>query len=170
MKKSPAAATMLFLYNLAWSVAIPFLKRSRRFADGLDQRLARQEDLREADVWIHGASAGESFLTAEIAQHPLMVGPLSLRLTSCTRQGVDILEKTRTSLSAAKPDRAVRTAFLPFDKPTLMAKTVNAVRPRLAVLVELELWPGFLVALKQSGARIVIANGRMTERSLKRFL
>ena len=170
MKKRPAAATTLFLYNLAWSVAIPILKRSRRFEDGLDQRLARQEDLREADVWIHGASAGESFLTAEIAKHRLMAGPLALRLTSCTRQGFDILEKTRASLLTAKPDLAVRTAILPFDKPTLMAKTVNAVRPRLAVMVELELWPGFLVALKQSGARIVIANGRMTEKSLKRFL
>lgn len=170
MKKKMTAATTLFFYNLAWSVAIPFLKRSRRLRDGLGQRLAQQENLREADVWIHGASAGESYLTTGIVKHPLLTGPQKMRLTSCTRQGIDILEKARDALLAERPELEADVAFLPFDKTALMAKTVATVRPRLAVLVELELWPGLLHALKKNGSRILIANGRLTEKSLKRFL
>jgi 3-deoxy-D-manno-octulosonic-acid transferase len=38
------------------------------------------------------------------------------------------------------------------------------------VLLEAELWPGHLFALKTYGSQILILNGRLTEKSLKRYL
>jgi 3-deoxy-D-manno-octulosonic-acid transferase len=170
MERKLAAVAALFLYDLAWGAAIPFLKYSPRLVDGLTQRLARQESLLQADIWIHGSSAGESYLTAEIAKQLLSQGLLKLRLTSYTRQGIDILEKIRATLQAETPELEVDVGFIPFDKPAIMARTAAVVRPRLAVLVELELWPGMLAALKKTGSRVIIVNGRLTEKSLRRFL
>lgn len=170
MKTGLATTSALAIYNLAWTAAIPFLQQKSRFADGIGERLARRDTLGEADIWIHSASAGESYLTAEIVQHPNFTGPLRLWLTTYTRQGLEILEKTREVLLTAKPDLRIRVAFVPFDKPALMEKALSVVRPRLVVLVELELWPGLLHACKKSGCPILIVNGRLTAQSLEKFL
>ncbi len=51
-----------------------------------------------------------------------------------------------------------------------MAMALDMVRPRLMVLLETELWPGLLHALKSRRIPILIINGRMSEKSRKRYM
>ncbi|MBU1170768.1 MAG: 3-deoxy-D-manno-octulosonic acid transferase [Proteobacteria bacterium] len=170
MKPTKAIKTAFSLYNMAWAAAIPFLKKKERIADGIDQRLFIDTGKGNADIWIQSASAGEAYLTLEILDSLSLKGPIKLWLTTNTRQGMDILEQGRKTLITKHPDLHIRISFAPFDKPGLMEKAVLNVRPRLMVLVELEMWPGLLFSLKKIGCKILIVNGRLTGKSLKRYL
>ena len=61
-------------------------------------------------------------------------------------------------------------AYFPFDKPSIMKKAVRQVCPKIMVLLESEIWPGLLSALKQHGCITIIMNGRITQQSLRRYL
>jgi 3-deoxy-D-manno-octulosonic-acid transferase len=50
-----------------------------------------------------------------------------------------------------------------------MQRAVRHICPTLMVLLEAELWPAHLAALKNAGACILVVNGRMNPKSLKRY-
>lgn len=51
-----------------------------------------------------------------------------------------------------------------------MKKAVSQVCPKIMVLLESEIWPGLLYALKQHGCITIVINGRITQKSLRRYL
>jgi 3-deoxy-D-manno-octulosonic-acid transferase len=59
--------------------------------------------------------------------------------------------------------------YLPFDRPALMRQAVVQARPQAAVLLETELWPGFMLALKEAKVPLLVVNARMRARSLRRY-
>jgi 3-deoxy-D-manno-octulosonic-acid transferase len=168
-------------YDLAFGLALPFLRRNRRLADGWDQRILAAAPPR-ADVWLQAASAGEALLAVEILKRlgPAVFGapgepdtppaPLTVLATSGTRQGLDILAKAAKHGEGIDPRLDLRTAFFPLDRPRIMEKAVAVVAPRVMALVEAEIWPGLLTALARAGTPAFILNGRITTRSLARYL
>lgn len=169
MQTSRAITILFSLYRLAWTLALPFLKRRPRLKDGLGQRTLTSGHLPPADIWIQSASAGEAYLTADILAGLDVKTPTRIWLTTTTRQGFDILDQARQSLKQTRPALDIAVSFTPFDRPDIMENAVRLVQPRLMVLVELEMWPGMLRALKNKGCPVLIVNGRLTERSLKRY-
>ncbi len=173
MKKQDLKAAkykmLFFLYEQIWQIAIPFLCRNPRIAEGFAQRILG-EHLPHADLWIQAASVGEAWLAAEILQNLHPHRPINVLITSNTRQGIELVEKSvsETCFSDQKI-RNIYTAYFPFDCPSLMQKAVHQVCPKLMVLLETEIWPGLLAALKQSGTRILILNGRISPRSLRHY-
>ena len=162
--------TAFGFYNFIWSVALPWLRLNHRLADGYRQRALQGDLPGAADLWIQAASVGESFLALEILKSLQVKQPIQVLLTSNTRQGITILDQ---ALSQSNRDQypiqpAVR--YFPFDKPSLMTTAVAAVRPKLMVLLEAEIWPGLLRALKTHQCKSIIINGRLTEKSLRRYL
>jgi 3-deoxy-D-manno-octulosonic-acid transferase len=160
----------LGLYNLAWSLAIPVFRRNRRLAKGFEQRTLQDVKLTKADVWIQAASAGEAKLAHAIFKQLNPGKPTLLLLTSNTRQGLEILERTVIDSNANGGDVIGHFAYCPFDKPAIMEKAVAIVKPSVMVLLESEIWPGLIVALKKFQAKILVLNGRMTPKSLSRYL
>jgi 3-deoxy-D-manno-octulosonic-acid transferase len=124
----------------------------------------------DADLWIQSASAGEAYLTRELLKRISTDGPLKIMLTTHTRQGMEIL------LRAIKDDKinhkrlVIRAAYFPFDRPAIVQKAVHLIQPRVMVLLETELWPGLLNMLRLSGCKVLIINGRITSKSLSRYL
>ena len=162
--------TAFGFYNFSWSVALPWLRLNHRLADGYQQRVLKDKLPGAADLWIQAASVGESFLALEILKTLRVKQPIQILLTANTRQGIDILDQA-LSQPNNDPNRIQTVArFFPFDKPSIMAKAVAAIRPKLMVLLETEIWPGLLLALKAKGCKIIIVNGRLTEKSLQRYL
>jgi 3-deoxy-D-manno-octulosonic-acid transferase len=51
-----------------------------------------------------------------------------------------------------------------------MKKAVDRIHPKLMILLESAMWPAHLSALKKNGIKTIVINGRMTARSLKRYL
>jgi len=161
--------TAFFKYGLIWKMVMPFLRLNGRLADGYDQRTLKKDMHSKADIWIQAASAGEAYLAEEIVNRFESEKPLSILLTSGTRQGLDILTSVVNALPSGKNITA-GTSFFPFDSPAIMEKAVRSINPKVMILLESEMWPGHLLALKKEGCRTIIINGRMTGKSLKKYL
>ena len=155
-------------YDLLWLPAIAILRRHPRLAPGFEQRTAK--DLPgPADVWIHSASAGEAYLAVELAKAICAERPFHVLLTTNTRQGMQILRALRGGDVPTPKGLNLQTAYFPFDRPGVMRQVAASANPRVTVLIETEIWPGHLLALKETGSRILLVNGRLTSRSLKRY-
>lgn len=59
--------------------------------------------------------------------------------------------------------------YAPFDLPCLVRRACKKIDPSLYVCIETELWPNMLRQIKRYGAKAVLLNGRMTERSFRRY-
>lgn len=156
------------LYEILWRLSIPLLKHNARLKEGFDSRYSAAR-LEPADVWIHAASAGEAFLALSLIENINPFHKLRVLITTNTRQGFDIV--TRGITPVKKDARvSVRCNYVPFDRPRLMNEAVVKVAPKLVILLETEIWPGLLFALKKKNIKTIIINGRLTPRSLKRYM
>ena len=159
------------LYNLAWFAALPFLKRSSRIACGWKQRILRESPQGPFDLWIQAASGGEALLAdmiirsldTSLSTHKT----LRILITSGTRQGVETLQKIAQNSLASQ--LTIDTAYFPFDAPFLMKKAFHHFSPGMAVIIETELWPGFLIAAKKADTPVLLVNGRMSEKSYRSY-
>jgi 3-deoxy-D-manno-octulosonic-acid transferase len=157
------------LYNLLWSCVLPWLRLNHRLAEGYGQRRLKSVPP-AADIWIQAASVGESYLALEIIKRLSVGRDVKILVTSNTSQGVDILNRGLRQQRKIILGINVTVGYFPFDKPALMGKAVEAIRPTVMVLLETEIWPGLLRSLKQQHCKIIIINARMTDKSLKRYL
>ena len=160
--------TAFGIYDFCWGIALPFLSRHHRLAEGYKQRTLKDNLPGTADIWIQAASVGESFLALEIFKSLVLKQPVRFLLTSNTQQGIEILNRELAKQAVVGNRAFVR--YFPFDKPSLMATAVARIRPKLMILLETEIWPGLLQALKKHGSKILIVNGRITPKSLRRYL
>lgn len=156
------------LYDMLGRAMIPLLRKNGRLKDGFDQRCLLRP-LPAADAWIQAASGGEAYLAGEIAESLSPAEPVRLLVTTNTRQGMEIIERFSQKINDCKNSVTVLSAYFPFDRPSLMASALTQVSPKLAVLLETEIWPGFLYAAKLSGTPVAIINGRITEKSVKGY-
>ncbi len=156
------------IYNAGWSIAIPLLKKNHRISDGFQQRLLKQGQCSNADIWIQAASGGEAFLALELLKEIEFERKVKILLTSNTRQGIEILERAEEYTSDKNID--IQISFSPFDKPAIMKKAIEIINPKVMVLIELEMWPGLLKALKDNHCKTIIVNGRLTQKSLNGYL
>jgi 3-deoxy-D-manno-octulosonic-acid transferase len=159
----------LWLYNIIWSIVVPFLRLNARLAEGFEQRTL-QCRLPRADLWIQAASAGEAYLARELLDALEPHHPVRIHVTTNTRQGMEILERAINEINTHEKIGSVSAAYFPFDKPTFMEKAVRSIRPHTMVLLESEMWPGLLAALKKYGRKTLIINGRIRSKSLSRYL
>jgi 3-deoxy-D-manno-octulosonic-acid transferase len=164
----------LALYGLAWRTAKPLLRRHARLSGGFADRLLPEgwpglpPDAGPC-LWLQAASGGEARLIQTLIDSlrdlPGLRLPLALLCTTCTRQGLDILEKLAADPSLP-PGLILLPRYLPLDIPALMRKAVSAARPKAVVLLETELWPGLLEAAARERIPLLILNARMSPKSL----
>jgi len=167
--KSCGIKAALWGYNLAWSVAIPFLKFNKRIKQGFEFRTLNS-GFEAADIWIQAASAGEAYLAWTLLRNFHPSHHVRVLITTNTSQGMEILEKALDYLSTSDNKLSLNASYAPFDKPEIMRKAVKKIRPKIMVLLETEIWPGNLAALKEAGCRIFIINGRITEKSMEGYM
>ena len=164
----------LRIYSLVWKLALPFLRRARRTSFGWQERTLAKAPEGPFDLWIQAASGGESMLTNmvldELNQTLESKFKINILATSGTKEGVDSLKKAKEKRNTSCFE--LQIAYFPFDAPFLMEKAFNRFAPRLAVIVETELWPAFLVYAQKKGVPVFLINGRMSDKSCgsyKRF-
>jgi 3-deoxy-D-manno-octulosonic-acid transferase len=116
----------------------------------------------EPRIWIHAVSMGEVS-----AVHPL-VKELRARyprgailLSTTTASGIQIARERVTEADAI--------FFFPFDVPFILRRLLRRIRPGLFILAETEIWPNALRLAKKAGARTLLVNGRISERSFPRY-
>lgn len=167
-----ASRAVLPFYELAMRAALPVLARNHRLCHGWGQRVFREDMPAPADLWIQAASVGEAFLAWELVkalENPLPGRPLSVLLTTNTREGLSILSRVQEHF-AQRADLRLQAAYFPMDAPSIMRRALARIQPRTAVLLESEIWPGFLAACKDASCEVLLVNGRMSTKSLAGYL
>ncbi len=156
------------IYELLWRLFIPLLKHHPRLRQGFAARSAA-DHLPAADIWLHAASAGEAYLALTLVNNLPTEARLRVLITTNTRQGLDII-KTGATAEKIPPGIAIHSIYIPFDRPRLAQQAVQRVFPKVMILLETELWPGLLLALKKHNIPVLLLNGRITAKSLKSYL
>ena len=59
--------------------------------------------------------------------------------------------------------------YSPLDSPLFVRRFLRHWRPDAALVAESELWPNMIVELKRSGSALAMVNGRISERSFRRW-
>jgi 3-deoxy-D-manno-octulosonic-acid transferase len=117
---------------------------------------------RPGALWVHAVSIGEVQASAALIRELQRRHPsLDIVVTTVTptgAQGVATLFKD-----------SVRHAYLPYDVPGAVNRFLDRVQPRVAVILETELWPTLYYALGRRGIPVVLASARVTERSVDRY-
>lgn len=116
----------------------------------------------QRSIWIHACSVGETKAIVPLArelkrrypQHPLII-------SSITETGHG---EAKRSLPFA--DYHI---YLPFDFKWIISRTIKKASPSLVILAESEFWMNFLHQSKKQGASVALVNGKISERSMKRF-
>jgi 3-deoxy-D-manno-octulosonic-acid transferase len=113
-------------------------------------------------LWVHAVSVGEvqaaaSLVQALRARHV----ELPVVLSTVTPTGA---QRARTLFGDA-----VRHCYLPFDTPGAMRRFLDRVQPRLAVILETEIWPALYRELGRRRVPLVMASARLSARSVDRY-
>ncbi len=153
------------VYALTWITILPFLPLLRSVRPAFWQRVLPRAVKKKPDIWIQAASAGEAALVQEVIQAWPADKPLNILGTSSTQQGLQILQNL-------KPPGHIKleARIFPFDAPWIMRRFLKRLQPKLLVLVETEMWPGLLKACRDQGVKSIIINGRLSTKSLARYL
>ncbi len=137
--------------------------RDRGYWQGLSERFGfGPPAARQPTVWLHAVSLGEVSAAAALIRalrerHP----ETSLVLTTATPTG-------RSRARALFGD-SLDIRFLPYDMPGSVRRFLRRVRPRLAIIMETELWPNLFHECERRGVPLVIANARLSSRSVSRY-
>lgn len=112
--------------------------------------------------WIHAVSVGESITATPIVEGLRRLEPsLPLVMTTVTETGAQVV--------AERFAGAVDHRFFPLDFPGAVRRAIEAINPRFVVCMETELWPNVLRILARRGVPVMIANGRISDRSYPRY-
>lgn len=164
MKETFLLRLLFAVYQLLWFCATPILVRSGRLKSGAAERTLQEINFSKVDLWIHAASAGEAYLANQIVKSLAEVQKLDILITTNTSQGRGILEDDIEELG-----HRITVAYMAFDNPSLVKKAVRIADPKLLVLIELEIWPALMAEMKRREKKIIIVNGRMTQKSFNNY-
>jgi 3-deoxy-D-manno-octulosonic-acid transferase len=113
-------------------------------------------------ILVHAVSVGET-----IAVLPLLKG-LKARYPG---KRLVLSNGTETGRSVAlKSGLADLCIYFPFDYSFAVAAVLDKIRPELIVVMETEIWPNFIAKARRLGIPVVLANGRISDRSFQRYL
>ncbi|HEX8816983.1 MAG TPA: 3-deoxy-D-manno-octulosonic acid transferase [Terriglobales bacterium] len=140
--------------------------RHGKYGAGLAERLGQvparlAEDPRPA-IWVHAVSVGEVQAVGGLVEELRRRFPAHRVVVSTTTDTGQKLARSRFGGDSV--------FYFPLDFGFAIQPYLRALRPSLVVIAETEMWPNFLRLAHKSGARIAIANARISDRSFPRYL
>lgn len=157
-------------YGLGVAVSAPYwaVKGSarRKVLSAFSQRMgdvARRESDQPA-ILIHAVSLGEINATRALVDSLLRERPnLHLIISTTTQTGYDRGEQ----LYGNRPN--IVLIRFPLDFTAAVNRVLDGLRPSLVILMELEVWPNFMRQCERRNIPVILANGRLTESSFKKY-
>lgn len=114
-------------------------------------------------IWLHAVSVGEVGTAVAIIE----------ALTAAMPDCAIVLSTTTTSgqnFAREKLPANVTRIYAPFDFIPSVRSALSAIRPNILVLLETEIWPNWLAESRRRGVHTALVNGRISVRSIRRYL
>jgi 3-deoxy-D-manno-octulosonic-acid transferase len=154
--------------RLGLLVYLPVLALRKLSRAGYDSAIGQRLGRYGADLpgeprcWIHAVSVGEVATAVPLVEALARRWPeLGVVMTTATPTGARIVSDRLSGRASHR--------YFPVDLPGPVRRALDAVRPCFFIGMETELWPNFLRALAARGIPSMIANGRISDRSFRRY-
>jgi 3-deoxy-D-manno-octulosonic-acid transferase len=176
VRKSGERAKMYLLYNLililASIFALPFYSfkmiTAGKYRRSVLQKLGfLPKNLTEclagkSPIWLHAVSVGEVLSSISI-----------IRMIRDRYPNHKIILSTVTETGNYTANSRIREVesiiYFPLDYPWVVKRVIDAVNPRLFVIVDTDIWPNFLRELRKRQVPSIIINGRVSPRSYRGY-
>ena len=113
-------------------------------------------------IWVHAASLGEVRVALAVLDFlKKMIGDCSLILSTSTVHGKEFAVQSL-------PD--VPVIIAPLDHAMPVRKSLSRVHPDVMVFLETEIWPTWLMESHRMGIKTALINGRISPRSIEKYL
>jgi 3-deoxy-D-manno-octulosonic-acid transferase len=145
-------------------VAIYKMLRYGRYRAGWGNRFGKISRKRpdKKCIWIHAVSVGEVNATTTL-----------IRELESKFPDYEIAISTTTDTGFARANalfgNRLSVFYFPMDFSLTMKRAFANIRPAMCLLIELEVWPNLVRIARQSGIPVIVVNGRLSERSLRRY-
>ncbi len=163
---------MIALYELLWHLLLPFFlfflwRRGRReplYRRHWGERFGAVSTSLQRPLWVHSASMGEIRGAAPLVRALLAAGHPVL-VTTLTPAG-------RTAASQlfeqAIAEGRAQVAFVPLELGWAVRRFIRRVRPRAAMMTEIDTWPVLLATIRRQRVPLCIANAQYPKKSIER--
>jgi 3-deoxy-D-manno-octulosonic-acid transferase len=114
-------------------------------------------------IWVHAVSVGEVSVAAAIIEALTALIPgCAIILSTLTEHGQSYAQKKLGSKATC--------VYGPIDFIGAARKAFSTLEPDILVCLETEIWPNWLFEAQRMGIKTAIINGRISSRSIKRYL
>ncbi len=128
----------------------------------LERLAVYQKKSPQAVIWFHAVSVGEVEAVLPLIRQIQAAHPnLKLLITTTTPTGS---ARVQAALS-----ESVGHVYLPYDLPDAVARFMHHFQPRLAVIMETELWPNLYAACRERQIPLYLINARLSEKSVRGY-
>ncbi|HKO63269.1 MAG TPA: 3-deoxy-D-manno-octulosonic acid transferase [Pyrinomonadaceae bacterium] len=165
---------MYFIYSVLLSIAFLILLprflfdalRHGKYVAGFSQRLGNVTPAPNSNtslIWIHAVSVGEAQAARPLVRELRTRFPeTALAISTTTRTGQELAQ------DIFKGD-AINIFYFPFDWRWSVRRVLKAIQPTAVIILETELWPGFLRECSDQEIPVAIVNGRLSGQSFRRY-
>jgi 3-deoxy-D-manno-octulosonic-acid transferase len=116
----------------------------------------------EPSLWIHAVSVGE-----------VQAAAVLIRALKQRSPDARIIVTTATPTGAARVQalfgQDVQHVYLPYDLPGSVRRFLTRIRPRIAIVMETEIWPNLYRECARRRIPLVLASARLSEKSVRRM-
>jgi 3-deoxy-D-manno-octulosonic-acid transferase len=115
-------------------------------------------------ILIHGASLGEMAIVKKLiplVQQAYPDSPIIVSVTSPSGY---------KNISETMADSISHAVFLPVEFRWSIRRMLRFTNPKLIIITETELWPNFLLEAKSRNIRLILANGRMSDKTVPSYI
>ena len=162
----------LGLYVLCYTLLLPFILlrllyrsiKAPAYRQRIGERFGCLNDTDKGEdgvrYWVHAVSVGETVAAVPFIKKLIdkQSAEKSIYVTTTTVTGS---QRVKTLLGDS-----VRHSYMPYDWPLFIALFIKRLRPKCLVIMETELWPITLYLCQHYGVRVIVANARLSDKSL----
>ena len=157
-------------FTLAFLLALPYFLfqalRHRKYLSSLPERLGMLPPEigtgPAGGVWVHAVSVGEVLSALPLIRQIRRRWPgRPLFLSTTSEAGQEMARKSREGLAGI--------FYFPLDWRFAVRRSLDRVRPGLVLILETEIWPNFLHECRQRAVPVCLANGRISDRSFRKY-
>ncbi len=155
-----------FLLTVGFLVLLPRFIFQKKYAASFRQRFGKLPDFDAQGkpvIWLHCVSVGETNAARPLVKKLKENFPEHALVISTT---------TLTGQTLAKKifaNDAALVFYFPFDWKFSARRALDKIKPQIVLLMETEIWFNFVREAGKTGVKVVLVNGRLSEKSAQRY-
>lgn len=161
---------MIWLYRILLNLAIPFGLmglffrgfKNKQYWSRWTERFGFVPEAVVAkgpfDLWIHAVSVGEARAATPLVKRLLEANPAANILVTTTTP-------TGSAMVTMMLKETVSHCYFPYDLRWAMRQFVAKISAETVLIMETEIWPNMIEAVRDSGSTLIYTNVRLSERS-----